>query len=521
MKKKKKENKIKLKLLGVNNYKKKLEKMDFSAILSPEIKKNMKMEEIDEKKSLILRFIENGRKEDLKHFIKTKLTNEDIFELSMGHSKDTIIHKLIILDYQSLFIEILSCLKQKLTEDELDKIINFKNENGDTPLLYAVQKGNFKIVKKLISEGAKIRIRNNKGLSVMHMAAMGNKPSLLIYFKDKYKMDILDNDNGGNTPLHWACTTNSEDSINFLLSWINDINVKNKKGENILFFCIYLIHVNLIRKLINEGIDLDIDNNSTIQSINNVIDVIQSKSEYNPQFKNLLNEINSKFSFSNLFFHDNKKKSIIEKKFTLINSFLFIILHLFFELSILITIIPHLNYKIFYFIFAIILFLLMLSFILIKKSDPGYIKSDDRKWLEYVELEIYINDYCPYCKIKKTIRVKHCYICNKCVEGFEHHCIWIDNCIGDNNSKLFSFFLLVILFNLIFSFYISFKCYFEGNSQLIQYYDNIPIWLQSMDLSIYISVFIMIICLLSFILLFYVSFDHFKKRFIDCERAVS
>ena len=475
------------------------------------------MEEINEKKDLILRFIENGRKEDLKHFISTKLSNENILELSMGHSKDTIIHKLIMLDYESLFNEILSCLKEKLTEEEMDKLLNFPNENGDTPLLYAVSKGNFKIVKNLILEGANIKIRNNKGLSVMHMAAMGNKPSLLIYFKEKYKMDILDNDNGLNTPLHWACTTNSEDSINFLLSWIDDINIKNKKGENILLFSIYLINPHLIQKLIDEGIDFE--NESNNNNLYNVIEVIENKSKFNPEYKKILNNINSKYCFSDLFFHDNKKKSINERKLVLLNSYLYIFLHLIFESLILITIIPHLNNKIFYFIFSILIFLIMLSFILIKNSDPGYIESDNRNWIEYVESGIYINDYCPYCKIKKTIRVKHCFICNKCVEGFEHHCIWIDNCIGDKNWRLFSFFLFVNLLNLIFSFYVCFKCYFEGNYQLIQYYNNIPIWLQSMNLSNYISILIMVVCVLSFNLLFYVILVHSKKRYIECEKA--
>ena len=145
----------------------------------------------------------------------------------------------------------------------------------------------------------------------MHMAAMRNKPSLLIYFKEKYKMDILDNDNGLNTPLHWACTTNSEDSINFLLSWIDDINIKNKKGENILFFSIYLINPHLIQKLIDEGIDFD--NESNNNNLYNVIEVIENKSKFNPEYKKILNNINSKYCFSDLFFHDNKKKVLMKE----------------------------------------------------------------------------------------------------------------------------------------------------------------------------------------------------------------
>lgn len=33
--------------------------------------------------------------------------------------------------------------------------------------------------------------------------------------------------------------------------------------------------------------------------------------------------------------------------------------------------------------------------------------------------------------------MKHCYECELCVATFDHHCIWIENCVGEKNRPLF------------------------------------------------------------------------------------
>ena len=32
---------------------------------------------------------------------------------------------------------------------------------------------------------------------------------------------------------------------------------------------------------------------------------------------------------------------------------------------------------------------------------------------------------------------KHCGECNRCVKQFDHHCLFLNNCIGANNYKYF------------------------------------------------------------------------------------
>ena len=60
--------------------------------------------------------------------------------------------------------------------------------------------------------------------------------------------------------------------------------------------------------------------------------------------------------------------------------------------------------------------------------------------------------YCSECLfyIKKSNKVKHCFICGICVEGFFRHSILINKCIGKKNIILFNIFFAFFILNIIF-----------------------------------------------------------------------
>lgn len=64
---------------------------------------------------------------------------------------------------------------------------------------------------------------------MLHVAAQGDSASSLYLFKD-LKVNINKQDKRGSTPLHWACYSQSEIALSYLLAWGPDLNIKDQEG---------------------------------------------------------------------------------------------------------------------------------------------------------------------------------------------------------------------------------------------------------------------------------------------------
>lgn len=45
----------------------------------------------------------------------------------------------------------------------------------------------------------------------------------------------------------------------------------------------------------------------------------------------------------------------------------------------------------------------------------------------------------------RSMSAKHCRTCDKCVNGFDHHCIWLNTCVGKRNYRWFFMTILTAL----------------------------------------------------------------------------
>lgn len=76
-----------------------------------------------------------------------------------------------------------------------------------------------------------------------------------------------------------------------------------------------------------------------------------------------------------------------------------------------------------------------------------YENQEDKK---RVKRNLLMARYCSTCKIMRPPLASHCSSCNHCVKTYDHHCVFMGNCIGERNQK---WFVLFLIFTFIWSMY--------------------------------------------------------------------
>ena len=91
--------------------------------------------------------------------------------------------------------------------------------------------------------------------------------------------------------------------------------------------------------------------------------------------------------------------------------------------------------------------IISLSFFIASAKDPGYLRTQH----DFLDLlsKIHPCEMCPDCLVIRTPRSRHCAICNRCVERFDHHCPWLNNCVGVRNHNSFMIFLISLSLMLV------------------------------------------------------------------------
>ena len=345
--------------------------------------------------------------------------------------------------------------------EKLKEFINASNDQGIVPLHYASFRGEIQIIKLLIENGADITKTTNRQLNVIHYCAQGNKPNALMYFYLKFKKDsnkdkyalITAKDGGGSTPLHWSVYSLAEDLLLYLINLDifesdedrnNFINQLDNQGLSPLHLTVSSKSPRIAIKLLQNGADPSIKDKNNETPLQLAIskqedDIIQI-------FKNVQSCQLCNF-----------KAPIKKIKKSHRNIFCVFIFQIIANIIMFGSVLPLFLYyfnnlfgKIFFYCFTFLLIFFFTIYLNLLCIDPGLRPKRDLQDLdELINKNVDLTKYCYKCFIKKTSNSKHCIICNRCYDKFDHHCFWINKCVARRNYPLFIIFLFETAFYLI------------------------------------------------------------------------
>lgn len=372
---------------------------------------------------------------------------------------------IIIIKYNLEYNKIIKNNKNvRLNYDTLKElyqnILNPRDCKGSTPFHWTCYLGNEIIFKFLISRIDNINLIDNNGINALILSVLSDKSSIVIKLL-KLGVNKKLKDDKGRTALDIACLNNKIEAISILtqsenkgiFSLKHSFSKINKSSYNIyiffvLAFILNFINVIILSPYINLSNNYNVINNSTYNNVNN--EAINFIGNTDKNYTNIINKI------SNL-----KDTSSIKINLDNLNL---------------------LSYKNLLIILSILTFIIwciiILIYVLLLNIDPSSISFNGKysssfnqiESLEIINKDIFVfnelrsyyylnnknnnslnnfikNNYCFFCNIDTSnyIKCKHCNICNFCIINYDHHCFWINKCIGNNNKTLFVLYLIFLL----------------------------------------------------------------------------
>jgi palmitoyltransferase ZDHHC13/17 len=286
-------------------------------------------------------------------------------------------------------------------------------------------------VKLFISYGAKIETPTKSGLTAMHLAAKNDQILILAWLRNN-GMDSNVVDKKNFTPLHYSCLFSSELATAVLLSWKVKVNPINDDGRTPLHLGVTSGSQRIIRSLLLRGADVH------IKDVCNKTPLELAIEKGNPEIVNLISTPGL-LSMCGI----KPPQRPIKFKSILMISYAFLLI------TCLISMILVLDIQDDY--YYIIFTLKIILFVFVVSKNPGYLKKNHEHQLLELAQNVEYFQICPECVTKRPPRSRHCQSCNKCVEKFDHHCPWINNCIGARNLGIFYCFLITTFVIILYS----------------------------------------------------------------------
>ena len=332
---------------------------------------------------------------------------------SKDNDNSTVLHVCVFKKFNELTELFITHCKKNINDELLKDFINEKNDQGVTALHYASFRGNVKIIKLLIENGANLYAKTNRKLNIFHYAGQGNRPNSLMYFyllfrKIKDYQLLTEQDSGGSTPLHWAAYSNAEDMLLYLLNldfFKNEkerqefIDKRDSQGYTALHLSVSSKSKRIVMKLLQNGATPD------IKDIKGKTPLDLARTKKQREIEEIIKN-NQSYQICNV------KAPVKQIKKSTKNIIIVIVFQSITTFSLFVSIISfafnsgekdtNLLYNIFFIIYLVLLLLFILIYLILIIKDPGIVESKTLNDLEKIlNKNVDLTKYCYKCYVER------------------------------------------------------------------------------------------------------------------------
>ncbi|OMJ72289.1 hypothetical protein SteCoe_29310 [Stentor coeruleus] len=303
-----------------------------------------------------------------------------------------------------------------------------------TPLHLATIKNKVVIpIQKLATEylrlGADSTLKDINEQTILHLAASNDCVSLLAYYNFTLPLDPYARDINNYTPLHLSALKGHENSSLYLISISKNLEITDNKGYTPLHLTTFSSSYKIAKNLVMRGAK----RNAKCKYGQTPLQLAISSGKVD-----MIKVLKTPLIIGNPC--KSQMKIMGKKRYTMFIIGMIIKAVMVFEFLLA-------DFD--WWIGAGVLAVNLLSFVMlfvVSFKDPGYVK--EKMQIPELYSKIKPDFICPYCSSKKLYNTIHCHHCQRCVNKFDHHCPWINNCVGAGNQKIFIFFIFVLIIDL-------------------------------------------------------------------------
>ncbi|GFF85047.1 palmitoyltransferase akr1 [Aspergillus udagawae] len=388
-----------------------------------------------------------------------------------------------------------------------------------TPAMWAAQRCHYYIVHLLLQHGADPLLTDVQGYNILHLATIdGNAFLLVLLLHQEIPVDAIDQQ--GHTGLMWAAYKGYPACVDLFLRWGANVNAVDDGGLTPLHWALVKGSLPCVQKLIEYGADrfaktrdgkspatvagemnttrvwyraldecgYDVDGNTKVLPIG-LTSWVRNKSVMSKFFFlwPFLMVYAAVYILSHMVIYAaipimfvatfglqwvaQKAASQASSEYKVLQKTPYLsgvfagtlfwvgVTYIFSVLPATYSTSPILNI-----LFAVFYCLTTYFYIYSMIEDPGFVlKTGSRNQQRAVinglfeQWKFDEENFCVFCMVRKPLRSKHCKRCSRCVAKHDHHCPWIDNCVGANNLRHFVLYIICLEIGIILFLQLTYK----------------------------------------------------------------